>query len=107
MPKFMFQGSYSQKGISGVMKDGGSARVAAARAVAESAGGSLEAFYFAFGGNDFYAVADLPDNAAAIALAATVGGSDAIGHLKTVVLISPEEADTAAQRTVAYSPPGS
>lgn len=107
MPKYMFKGSYSQEGIAGVMKDGASSRVAAARSIAESAGGSLESFYFAFGGHDFYAVAELPDNAAAIALAATIGASGAMSQLETVVLVSPEEGDAAGQRAIRYRPPGS
>lgn len=107
MPKYMFKGSYGQQGIAGVMETGASARVAAARALAESAGGSLESFYFAFGTHDFYAVADLPDHAAAVAVAATVGASGSMSHFETVVLISPEEGDAAAERAVSYRPPGS
>ena len=106
MPRYMFKGSYSQEGIGGVLKDGGSARVDAARAIAESAGGSLASFDFAFGSDDFYAVAELPDHAAAVALAATIGASGAMSHLETVVLISAEEADAAAKRSVSYRPPG-
>lgn len=107
MPRYMLKGSYSKEGIAGVMKDGGSARVEAARAVAESVGGSLASLDFAFGGNDFYAIAELPDHSAAVALAATIGASGAMSHLETVVLISAEEADAAASLTVRYRPPGS
>jgi len=107
MPKYLFKGSYSQSGIAGVMKDGASSRVAAARSIAESVGGSLEAFYFAFGGHDFYAIGDLPDHASAVALAATIGASGAMSQLETVVLISPEEGDAAAEKAVSYRPPGS
>jgi uncharacterized protein with GYD domain len=106
MPKYMFKGSYSQSGIAGVMKDGGSARVEAARSLAESVGGTLESYYFALGGHDFYAVADLPDSGAAVAVAATVAASGAMSSFETVVLLTPEEADAAAQRTVSYRPPG-
>ena len=106
MPKYLFQGSYSQQGISGVMKEGGSARADAARALAESVGGTVESYYFAFGGNDFYAIGDLPDHAAAIAVAATAGASGAFSHFETIVLVTPEEADAAVDRAVSYRPPG-
>ena len=106
MPKYLFQGSYSQTGISGVMKEGGSAREAAARSLAESVGGTLEAYHFAFGANDFYAIGDLPDHAAAVAVAVTAGASGAFSHFETIVLISPEEADAAAERAVSYRSPG-
>ena len=107
MPKYLFKGSYSQEGIQGVLKEGGTARRAATKRLAESLGGTLESFHFAFGNADFYAIADLPDHAAALAAAATVGASGSIGHLETVVLLTGEDADAAAQRTAAYRPPGS
>ena len=106
MPKYLFRGSYSQKGIEGVMKEGGTARKAAATALAESVGGRLEAFYFAFGAHDFYVVAELPDHAAAVVLSATVGASGAMSAFETVALITPEEADEAAKRSARYRAPG-
>lgn len=106
MPKYLFRGSYSQEGIKGVKKEGGSARRDVATALAEGLGGRLETFHFAFGAHDFYAIADLPDNAAAIALAATIGGSGAMSSFETVPLVTPEEADEAARRSVNYRPPG-
>jgi uncharacterized protein with GYD domain len=107
MPKFLFRGSYSQTGIKGVLKDGGSGRKDAAAALAQSLGGRLEGFYFAFGSHDFYAIGDLPDNAAAVALAATVGASGAMSSFETVPLLTPEEADEAMRRSASYRPPGS
>ena len=106
MPKYLFRGSYSQEGIKGVMKEGGSARKAVATALAQSVGGRLEAFYFAFGAHDFFAVADLPDNAAAVVVAATIGASGAMSSLETVPLLTPDEADEAAKRSASYRAPG-
>ena len=71
-----------------------------------SAGGTLEAFYFAFGGVDAYVIVDLPDNASAAAMALAVGQSG-MSSTKTVVLLTPEEMDAAAKKTIAYRPPGS
>jgi len=106
MPKYLFRGSYSQEGIKGVKKEGGSGRRDVATALAESLGGRLEAFFFAFGAHDFYAIADLPDNTAATALAATVGASGAMSSFETVPLLTTEEVDEAARRSVNYRPPG-
>ena len=75
MPHYMFRANYSQQGIQGVMKDGAASRVAAVEAMAASVGGRILSAYWAFGDDDFFAIAELPDNAAAMAIAATVGAS--------------------------------
>ena len=49
---------------------------------------------------------DLPDNEAAAAVALAVNASDAIA-IKTVVLLTPEEIDAAAERSINYRTPGS
>ena len=105
MPKYLLEVSYTLDGVRGVVAKGGSARLAAAQAAAESAGGSIESLYFAFGGVDVFAVADLPSNEAAAALALTVSAGGG-ATVKTVVLLSPEEVDAATQQTVQYTPPG-
>jgi len=105
MPKFLFVASYSQEGAKGVQSKGGSDRRNAVAQVVEGLGGKLESFNFAFGDRDAYVVADLPDNEAAAAIALAVnslGGA----HVATVVLLTPEEVDAAAQRSVDYRPPG-
>jgi uncharacterized protein with GYD domain len=71
----------------------------------EGLGGKLETFYFAFGDVDVYLIVDLPDNVAATAIALAVNQSGAVA-LKTVVLISPEDVDTASKKAVDYRPPG-
>jgi uncharacterized protein with GYD domain len=105
MPKYLLQVNYPAEGIKAVLEKGGSAREAAAREVATSVGGSLESFYFAFGGTDAYAIVDLPDNAAAAALAMTVTGGGG-PHISTVVLLTAAEIDSASQQQVRYNPPG-
>jgi hypothetical protein len=59
-PKYLFIGKYTAEGARGVLKDGGSKRRQVARNVMESLGGSVEAYYFGFGDDDFYVIADLP-----------------------------------------------
>ncbi|HYY21619.1 MAG TPA: GYD domain-containing protein, partial [Thermoleophilaceae bacterium] len=65
MPKYLIQASYSSEGMEGVRTKGGSSRREAVVKTAESLGGQLEAFYFAFGEHDAVVLLDLPDNQAA------------------------------------------
>jgi uncharacterized protein with GYD domain len=105
MPKFLWKASLTQAGVKGVASEGGSARRDAVKALAESVGGTLEAFYFAFGEADVYVIADLPDNEAAVAVAMAVNGSGAV-ELATVPLLTPEEIDAASKKQANYRPPG-
>ena len=105
MPKYLFTGSYTAEGARGVLKEGGSGRRAATDKLIESLGGTVEAYYFAFGSDDFYLIADLPSNAAAAAGALTAGASGAIGT-RTIVLLTPEEVDAATKLSPSYRPPG-
>jgi uncharacterized protein with GYD domain len=105
MPKFLFEASYSVEGLKGVKSEGGTSRRDAVASVAESVGGKLESFYFAFGDHDAYVVVDLPDHESAAAVALTVNSTGG-ATVKTVVLLTPDEVDAAAQRAVEYRPPG-
>ena len=69
-----------------------------------SAGGKLEAMYFAFGGVDAYAIVDMPDNSTAAALALAVN-QDGMATTNAIVLMTAEEVDAAGNKTIAYSPP--
>lgn len=106
MPKYLLEASYTVDGVKGVQSVGGSSRRDAVAQVTESVGGKLESFYFAFGDRDAYVIVDLPDNETATALALTVNASGAVA-VKTVVLLTPEEVDGAAKRSIDYRPPGS
>jgi uncharacterized protein with GYD domain len=79
--------------------------VKAVTAAIEGLGGSVESFYFAFGEADAYVIVDLPEIEDAAAVALTVNATGAVG-VKTNVLLTPEQVDAAAQRSVAYTPPG-
>jgi uncharacterized protein with GYD domain len=105
MPKYLVVASYTAEGAKGVLKDGGSKRRQAADAALKSVGGKVDAFYFAFGDNDVYAVIDAPDNISMAAASMAIGASGAV-HTKTVVLLTPEEIDQAAKKTPSYQPPG-
>jgi uncharacterized protein with GYD domain len=107
MGKYLLKVSYTADGIKGVMKDGGSGRVAAVEKALTGVGGSLESFYFAFGTDDVYVIANVPDNGTAMAMAAAIGASGAISRYETVVLLTPAEVDAAMKTAVAYRAPGS
>ena len=105
MPKYLFRASYTVQGLDGLMKDGGTKRRAAVSDLMEGLGGSLEAFYYAFGEADLYVIAELPDDASAIAASLAVGASGAVS-LNTTVLIDPATVDEATRKTVRYRRPG-
>src|SRR5512133_3174002 len=69
MPKFLIEASYTLEGVKGLRSAGGSSRRDAVAHALESAGGSLEHFYFAFGDTDAYVIVDLPDAESAAAVA--------------------------------------
>jgi uncharacterized protein with GYD domain len=105
MPKYMVHASYTAEGARGVLATGGSARRKATEAAVASVGGKVEAFYFSFGATDAVIIMDVPSQAAASALALAVAASGAI-RPETIVLITPEEVDEAAEMRVEYRPPG-
>jgi uncharacterized protein with GYD domain len=105
MPKFLLEASYTLEGVKGVQSAGGTSRRDAVAQVAESVGGRLESFHFAFGDRDAYVIVDLPDNESAAAVAITVNATGG-ATVKTLVLLTPEEVDAAAKRSVDYRPPG-
>jgi uncharacterized protein with GYD domain len=105
MPKYLTVASYTAEGAKGLLKEGGTARRALVEKLMKSLGGRLEAFYFAFGDNDAYIITEGPDNATTAALSLTVSASGAL-RTKTIVLLTPEEIDQAAKKTVEFRPPG-
>lgn len=105
MAKYLFEATYTAEGAKGIVSEGGSARRAAVEKAITGVGGRVEAFYFAFGDVDAYVLAELPDNVAASAMALAVAQSGR-ATVKTVALMTPEDIDRAAKKTVAYRPPG-
>ena len=105
MPKYMIEASLTHEGVKGVQAEGGTARRDAVAKAIESAGGTLDEFYFAFGDRDVYVLADFPDNESATALALAVNATGRV-ESRTVPLLAPEEVDAAAKRSVDYRPPG-
>lgn len=106
MPEYMIEVKYTPEGVRGLKGSSASSRAEVVEEMASQLGGNLESFHFAFGDVDAYVVVDLPDDEAAAAVAFTVGASPAT-QLKTIKLLTLEEADAALERSVAYRPPGS
>jgi uncharacterized protein with GYD domain len=105
MPKYLIEANYLSEGMTGLLKEGGSGRRAAVEELFKSLGGTVEAFYFAFGNKDVFIIGELPDNAAAAALAIRVNAAG-VTTCTTTVLLTPHEVDQAVQKTGAYRPPG-
>jgi uncharacterized protein with GYD domain len=105
MSRYLFRGSYTAKGLQGLLRDGGSERREQIETLFHSLGGNLEAVYFALGEDDVYAIANLPDNVSAAAASLAANSTGAF-QCKTVVLMTPEEIDEATTRNINYRPPG-
>jgi len=101
----MIHANYVGDGIRGLLKEGGTSRRAAAEKAVASLGGKLEAFYYAFGDTDVYAIVDVPDNPTMAAVALGINATGAV-TLKTTVLLTPEEMDAATRSTPSYRAPG-
>jgi uncharacterized protein with GYD domain len=105
MATFMVQFKYTEKGMQGLVKDGGTKRREATRDLVEALGGKLVAYYFGFGEYDGLAIIEGLDNAETVAgnLTAAVTGTV---QTKTTVLVTPEEMDQATKKMVPFRAPG-
>ena len=105
MRKYLYYGSYTPEGYKGLLAEGGSARINVAKQALQSVGGSLEAFYYSNGEQDFYIIVNLPDDvcSTAITLAGNASGTFSI---RAVSLLTPEEMDQAVKMKVDFRPPG-
>jgi uncharacterized protein with GYD domain len=105
MAKYMYRVSYTQSGIQGVMKEGGTSRKDFVEKMAAQLGGSIESFYFTFGDQDVIVIADMPDDETAAAISMAVGASGA-ASIETIVLLEPSSIDKATSISTGYRPPG-
>ena len=105
MAKYLFRTSYTQAGVSGLIREGGTGRREALRQTVEGLGGTLEGFYYAFGDDDLLLIAELADEVAAAAMALFISAAGAL-EVSTTVLLSPETIDGAVKKSVPYRKPG-
>ena len=109
MPKYLLRATHTREGLDGLLKDGGTIRRDTVAEFAQAMGGSMEAFYYAFGDTDAYIIVDVPDNVIAAA-ASLIGNLPGTTKTTFTVLITPEEMDQAVamakEKSAAYRPPG-
>ena len=105
MSKYFFQASYTNEGVKGLLKEGGSSRLKSVTQLINGMGGSVDSFYYAFGADDVIGIVDMPDHVSAAALSLAINASGAV-TIKITVLLTVEEVDEATKKTVAYRPPG-
>jgi uncharacterized protein with GYD domain len=105
MAKYLIKASYTVEGTKGLLKEGGSGRRAAVAQMAQQMGGILEAFYYAFGEADVFAILDVPDAISAAAISLVINSKGG-AQVSITPLITPEEIDAACKKSVAYRAPG-
>ncbi|GAB2875736.1 hypothetical protein GCM10027074_49590 [Streptomyces deserti] len=101
MAKYLFKVKLTADGLKGLLKEGGTARREVVERTVQSLGGRLESVYWAFGDDDVYVTAELPDNVSAAALGLVTSASGGV-RTSTVVLLTVEEIDEAVRRKVDY-----
>ena len=108
MPLYLTRFSYTTDAVKALIKEPQD-RSAAGREVAESLGGKLVGFWYAFGEFDGVFLLEAPDNATAAAVAMAVGASGALSNIETTVLLDMDEAQDAMRKAAGatYRPPTS
>jgi len=110
VPKYMVVGSYTAESWAAMIREPGD-RSAVARQACEALGGSLESFYWAFGPDDWLAIADLPDDGTAGAVSVAVASAGAVHGVRTIRLLTMDEGHAMLQRAkgvaAGYRRPGS
>ena len=108
MPLYLSRFNYTSGAVKALI-DKPQDRSSAAREMAESLGGKLVGFWYAFGEFDGVFLMEAPDNASAAAVAMAVGASGALSDIETTVLLDMDEAQDAMRKAGAatYQPPGS
>jgi uncharacterized protein with GYD domain len=105
MAKYLIEASYLAEGMKGLIKEGGTRRRQAVDELFASLGGTVEAFYYAFGEKDVVIIGELPDNATAAALAIRINAAG-VTTVKMTVLLTAQQIDEAVKKTSIYRPPG-
>ncbi len=108
MPRYITFFSYNAASAKALIEKP-SDRSAAAKALVESVGGTLEAFYWMQGKHDGVFIAIIPDGVAAAALAVAVGATGAVENIETHQVFDRDEqssiVEQAAPARKAYRAP--
>ena len=97
MSQYLYIGTYTKDGRSGLVAEGGTARERETRKLFESLGGEVVHYSFAIGAFDFIIIAEVADDVTALVppmLASTTGTVD----VTTTKLLSSEEVDQVATK---------
>ena len=105
MARYLIRAKYTQAGVTGLLKEGGSSRRAALRDTIEGMGGTLHDLFYAFGDWDLFLITELPDDEAATAVSLNISAAGAL-EVSITVIVTPETVDAAVSRTVPYRAPG-
>jgi len=108
MAFFLIQFTYDDDAIGNLVKNPQD-RSVQAQAVAESFGGKMHQFFFAFGDYDGVGIAEFPDTESMAACSLYLGSTGAFDTMKTTLLIDPAEGLAAMKRAnstqTGYKPP--
>ena len=105
MKKYLIKGTYNADGTKGLAQEGGTKRKEAVEKALSAGGGKLESFYYAFGEDDVYIIAELPDDITAVAVGLRVNSSGLV-RISTTPLLTPADIDAASGKSVEYRAPG-
>ena len=105
MRTYLWRVSYTASGSEGLLTEGGTSRRKTIEDLVGTLGGSIESWFYAFGDDDLYVIANLADDPDAAAVSLQVAASGA-ARIRTTVLLTAEQIDEAAQASVAYRSPG-
>jgi len=103
--KFLLHAKFNAKGVSGLLKSGGTARRQVANKMIHDLGGKLESLNFTLNADEAYAIFELPDDLSAAAISLNVEATGMAG-INLIQLFTPSDIDTAAGILVDYRPPG-
>lgn len=103
--KFLLQAKFNAKGVSGLLKSGGTARRQVAHKMITDLGGNLESLYFTLNSDEVYAIFELPNELSAAAISLNVEATGMAG-INLIQLFTPSDIDIAAGIIVDYRPPG-
>ncbi|MGC9370762.1 MAG: GYD domain-containing protein [Paracoccaceae bacterium] len=109
MPRFIVTGCYTPSAMKGMVKKP-SNREAAARAIVEAGGGTLESYHVTTGPTDFTMTILADDVMSLLAGLMVAGGAGAISNIQTVRAFTSDEftkmQEKAASLASSYSAPG-
>lgn len=105
MARYLFRAKYTQAGVTGLLKEGGTSRRDALRQTIEGMGGTLHDLFYAFGDWDLFLVTELPDDEAATAVSLNISAAGAL-DVSVTVIVTPETVDAAVKKSVPYRAPG-